>query len=370
MDLNESFSKFTTQLKDRLKLGPKDVIGLDIGQSAVKMAELKKAKDGSYKLVNFIAIPLSEGCIIEDEIQKEDEIVEAITEGIKRLKTSREVVSFGLSGPNTVARKLQLAGGSLEEIEDQVSWESEQYLPFPIEDSTVSFHVFGENEGGGVDVLVAAAKNDVIQNFKGLIEKTKLRLKIIDLNLIAVTNVFEHVMEEKIEESEDATWILLDLGAQRSQFVIFRNGAIVFSKEMEIGGSMITEEIQRQMGVNYQEAEDLKTHGDDKGNLPEEIMEIINDINERFYQELKKTIDFYITSTSDESFKECVITGGGGLVPGIIEGLEGLLGITVSILNPFEKIDYDRKKFSEDEINKIAFIGTVAIGLAMRDVKK
>ena len=145
------------------------------------------------------------------------------------MKTTREIASIGLSGPNTVARKLQLAGGTLEEIEDQVSWEAEQYLPFPIEDSTVSFHVFGENEGGGVDILVAAAKNDVIQNFKALVEKTKLRAKIIDLNMIAATNVFEHVMKEKIDESTGGSWILLDLGAQKTQFVIYRNNAIAFA---------------------------------------------------------------------------------------------------------------------------------------------
>ncbi len=370
MGLNESLNKYVTQLKDSLNLGPKDVIGIDIGLSAIKIAEMKKSSDGSFKLINFIAVPLPEASIIEDEIQKEEEIVAAIQDALKQIKTTRELACLGLSGPNTVARKLQLAGGNIDEIEDQVSWEAEQYLPFPIEDSTVAFHLFGENEGGGVDVLVAAARNDIIQNFKALVEKTNLRVKIIDLNLIAAVNVFEYVYKEKLEDQNGGTWIFLDIGAQKTQFVIYRNSTITFTKEMNIGGVMITEEVQRQMGVNYQEAEDLKTQGDDKGNLPEEIMEIINDVKEKFFQELKKTVDFYVTSTSDDNFKECVLTGGSSLLPGIIEGLEGLLGITVSILNPFEKIDYDKKKFSDEEINRIAFTGVVAMGLGMRELKK
>lgn len=371
MDLNTSFNleKIVSDLKDKFNLGPKDLLGIDIGQSAVKIAIVKKSGSKDFKLLNFVSIPLPEACIIEDEIQKEDEIVNAIEEGIKILKTDRLIACIGICGPNTVARKLQLAGGSLEEIEDQVNWEAEQYLPFPIEDSTLSFHVFGENEGGGVDVLVTAAKIDIIDRFKQLVEKAKLRVKIVDLNIVAATNVFEETLFEKIED-EAGTWILLDMGAQKTQLVLYRKNAIAFTKEISIGGSMITEEIQRQMGVNFQEAENLKIQGDSKGNLPEEIMAIVNEVKENLYQELKKTIDFYITSTSDDNFKECVVTGGNSLIPGMLEGLESILGIAVTVLNPFEKFDYDKKIFSEDEINKIAFTGVVAIGLAMREFKK
>lgn len=371
MDLKSSLNiqKLISDLKDKFNLGPKDLIGVDIGQSAVKMAIVKKSGESNYKLLNYVSTSLPEACIIEDEIQKEDEIIKAIEEGLKVLKTDRLIGCIGICGPNTIARKLQLAGGSLDEIEDQVSWEAEQYLPFPIEDSTLSFHVFGENEGGGVDVLVAAAKNDVIERFKLLVEKAKLRVKIVDLNIIAAANVFEFVLADKIE-AEPGTWVLLDMGAQKTQLTLHRKNAIAFTKEINIGGAMITEEIQRQMGVNYQEAEILKTQGDAKGNLPEEVLVIVNEVKENFFQELKKTIDFYVTSSSDDNFKGCVITGGNSLIPGIAEGLESLLGIPVSVLNPFEKIDYEKKLFSDEEINKVAFTGVVAIGLAMRELKK
>ena len=114
--------------------------------------------------------------------------------------------------------------------------------------------------------------------------------------------------EEKLED-ESQSWILIDLGAQKSEFVIYKNHKIMFTKEIAIGGVMITEEIQRQMGVNYYEAEDLKCNGDDNGNLPEEILEIIDDVVDSFFAEIKKTVDFYVSSTSDESFVECVLTG-------------------------------------------------------------
>lgn len=364
MDLKEKIEEFVEQAKDQLNLGPKQVVGIDIGLHSVKIAEVQLLSDGNYKLLKYASVPLPEAAMIEDEVQKEEEIVEALEEALKRSKITLKQACLGLSGPNTIARRLQLVGGSDEDIQDQVSWEAEQYLPFGIYESSVGHYVIGENEGGGVDVLVAAARNDVMNAFRDICIKAKLKVKIVDLSVIALVNVFAHVKHEFAEDESSS--IIIDLGAQKTHFVIYKLGMIVFSKEMSIGCVMITEEIQRQLGVNYEEAEDLKIVGDENGNLPEEIVEIIDDVVESFFSEIKKTIDFYVSSTQDESLSRCYLTGGGALIPGLIEGLEALLGISVSILNPFDRITYDKKKFNEAEINEIAYKGVVAIGLAMR----
>jgi type IV pilus assembly protein PilM len=347
-----------------LLLSGKNLAGVDIGLSAVKIAQLD-GKDGDFTLTKYVQVNLPEGAIIEDEIQKPEDITAAVVEAANALDLSPLVACLGISGPNTVARKLQLAGGTPEEIEDQVLWEAEQYLPFDIEESTVDYHLVGENEGGGVDVIVAAAKKDVILNFREIVEEAGGVVKIVDLGILAVSNVFEQVMGDKLDDPEPS-YLILDMGAQTTYFIIYKAGMIVFTKEINVGGVMITEEIQRQMGVNYYEAEDLKITGDENGNLPEEILEIVDDIVETFFSEIKKAIDFYISSTSDESLQACYVTGGSALIPGILEGLEALLGVDVSVLNPFDVIGYKEKNFTEAEINQIAYQGVQAIGLAMR----
>lgn len=357
------------QVKDALKLGPRNIIGIDIGFSAVKIVELKKSKKDKYELVRFAFEPLPEAAIIEDEIQNQEQVVEAIRSAYSSSKFSTNLVCLGLWGPNTVARRLQLAGGSSEEIEDQVIWEAEQYIPFDIEDSSISFHIVGENEGGGVDVVVAAAKKELIEIFKDLIMNAGLKVKIVDLVQIALVNVFELVAADVLVQNERSSWVILDIGAQQTEFMIYKNGMISFSKQINVGGLMITEEIQRQMGVNYKEAEDLKITGDQQGNLPEEIIEIIDSVVETFFAELKKTLDFYISSTSDESFSGCYITGGSSQIPGLLEGLEALLGFPVRVLNPLDVVNYDASDFEESEIQELATRGAAVIGLAMRELR-
>ena len=366
--LKQSLERIQDQVFDILNIGSKSIIGVDIGLSQIKVAEMKRS-GSSFKLLNYAAVDLPEGSLIEDDIQKPEEITQAIKMAISQIKTSAQFAAIGLFGPNTVARKLQIPGGSLEEIDDQVSWEAEQYLPFNVEESSIAFHVYGENEGGGIDVLLAAARTDIVDMYKDLVEKTdlKIKVKIVDLSVVAITNVFQHVLKDKLDDPTQS-FVFLDIGAQKTDFIIFKKGGIVFAKEVPIGGVIITEEIQRQMGVNYVEAEDLKIIGDENGNLPEEIVEIVEDILESFYAEVKKTIDFYVTSSSDDGICECFVTGGGSLIPGAIEGLEANLNLPVTVLSPFEKIDYDKKKFTDEMLNTISFRGCAAMGLAMREL--
>ncbi len=357
------------KIEELIYVGPKGVIGIDIGLSAIKMAEMSQQSDGSYKLTSYSEEELPEGTIIEDEIQKEDEILKALQACIKKLDTRNKFACVGLSGPNTLIKRLQLAGGTDEEIEDQVIWEAEQYLPFPIDEGNIAFSVVGENQGGGVDVIVGAAKKSIVASFKEIIERANLKVKIMDHSAAAVINVFENVMSEVIQ-TRGKSWIVMDLGAQKTQFMIYKNGVLVFFKEISIGGLTITEEIQRQMGVNYNEAESLKIQGDGSGNIPEEIVEIINQVLDTFFSELKKTIDFWSSSTSEEVFDGCILTGGGAQIPGFPEALEELLETEVQILNPFSTMSYNKNNISEDLINGIAFKGVTAIGLAMRSVPK
>jgi type IV pilus assembly protein PilM len=369
LDPKDIINGIKDKIGDMFYVGPKGVIGIDIGLSAIKLAEVVKLSGGNYKINKYASVNLPEGTIIEDEIQKEDEFLEALQKCIKKLNSGNKYACLGVSGPNTLIKRLQLAGGTNEEIEDQVMWETEQYLPFPFDEGNISFSVAGENPGGGVDVIIGAVKKSVLESFKELVERSNLKIKIVDLNAAATINVFENVMGDEVSV-KGKTWILLDLGAQKTQFMIYKNGIMVFFKEINIGGLTITEEIQRQMGVNYAEAESLKISGDGSGNIPEEIVDLINQVLDTFFVELKKTVEFWSNSTSEESFDGCILTGGSALIPGLPEALQELFETEVQILNPFSTMSYNQNNISEDMINEIAFKGVCAIGLAMRSLPK
>jgi type IV pilus assembly protein PilM len=140
LDLKEITEFIQGQVNDFFAPNTANIIGIDIGMSAIKFADVSKLSDGNYKINNFVYKELPDGTVIEDEIQKEDELLQALQEGLKELNASTKFVSIGLSGPNTFMKRLQLPGGASEEVEDQVTWEAEQYLPFPFRNH---FHELG-----------------------------------------------------------------------------------------------------------------------------------------------------------------------------------------------------------------------------------
>ncbi len=362
--------QFIDQIKDRievvkdfLKIGPRHFVGIDIGQSSVRLAEVKHTKKG-MEIVNFHLEAFPEAAIHDDEILKKEEIVECIKKAIEDSGINANLGIIGLFGPNVVSKRLQLAGGTKEEIDDQINWEGDQYFPFSMDQCMYSFHIFGENSAGGVDVFVGASRSDILTNYKELVEEAGLKVKIIDLNNVALSNVFEKVYEEELESSTD-TYLLLDLGAQKTGFTIYKNKGISFSKEIPIGGVIITEEIQRRMGVSYFEAEDLKMNGDENGNLPEEVLDIMDEIIDSFFKEIKKTVDFYISSTGEEDLNKCIITGGNALIPNLGESLSELIDMDVRLLDPLEYFDYG-DNINEEMLDYIKYRGAVALGLAMR----
>lgn len=352
-------------IKDLLKIGPENLIGIDIGLSSVRVAEMRES-GSTYELISFAMVPLPEATLIEDEIQRMPELVEAVKVAIAKIRTTNKNVSLGIWGPNTIARRLQLAGGTADEIKDQVMWESEQYIPFNIDESALSYHIFGTNEGGGVDVLVAASKLDTVNRFKAVLSECKLKARVIDLSATALINLFEVVKSSEVADP-NRTWILLDIGSQKTTMMVYRMRQLLFVKEINIAGSSITEELQRQAGLNYEDSENLKSQTD---SIPDDVQEMIQGVLKKFYAEVRKTIDFISQTQTDLQFTDCVITGGSAQLVGVVQGLEDLLGIPVTIFDPFERIKYNKNIFTEELRSQIAFRGVVAMGLAMRTINR
>ena len=124
------------------------------------------------------------------------------------------------------------------------------------------------------------------------------------------------------------------------------------------------------MRLLSKEAEDLKINGDSQGNLPQEIVEIVGRMLNTFFSEVKKTLNFYMQASSIESIEHCYITGGSSLIPGLLEGMEGLMGIKVNILNPFDRLEYNSKNIDNEALQQIAISGGVGLGLGIRMLPK
>jgi type IV pilus assembly protein PilM len=263
---------------------------------------------------------------------------------------------------------MQVPDGVKEDVEDNVTWEVEQYIPFGIEDAELDFGVLHKVDDDDVlDVFVTAAHIDLVKSYMQILQEAKLIVKNVDLNIVALNNIFEIIKFDTLDEINEKGAIILDFGAQKTSIIVYKNDGPILTKEIAIGGVLITEEIQRQMGLSYQDAEEFKTSPD--GNLPEEILQIINSQISTIMEELKKVLNFFISAGSSEQVGFCYVTGGSSRLPGLVESLQEIVGLEVEYLNPFDVIEVDRKSVSEEDLENIAYCGLTAMGLGLRAVK-
>jgi len=360
-------SSLSDQVKDLIakltSATSKQLIGLDIGVSSVKVAVMS-GSGKKFQIDSFATVDLAEAVIIEDEIQKKEDVVNAIVQAVEELKTKTRSCCLGVSGPNTMTKRLQVPEGTKEEMEDHITWESEQYIPFGVDDSEVAHQILGKNEGGGAEALLVAARIDLIESYMEVAKEAKLMIKVVELKCLALSNIFEAMYAEQMEEFNESGAIIIDFGAQTTQIVVFREGGPLLTKELNIGSGLITEEIQRQMGVSFEEAEDLKINGDDSGNIPEEIVPIIDNHNKNLVEEIKKVVGYYV-QPGTERIENIYVTGGAFNTLGLIDLLGSETNTEVIIMNPLESFSV-AKGINQEVLEKLSSTGVVALGLALR----
>jgi type IV pilus assembly protein PilM len=147
----------------------KQVVGCDIGSSAIKIVELKALKDDEYQLVHAALAELSPEAIVDGAIMDSSLVVEALSRLVADNAIKNPSFGGSLSGHSVIIKKIQLPSMSETELAESIQWEAEQYIPFDINDVNLDYVVLGRGEGDTMDVLLVAVKKDRIADYTSVI---------------------------------------------------------------------------------------------------------------------------------------------------------------------------------------------------------
>jgi type IV pilus assembly protein PilM len=164
------------------------MMGLDISSSSVKMVELSQDKSGNLVLEHCAIVPLERGWISDGNIEKFDEVADAVRRLIKKSGTKTKNVAMALPPSAVITKKIILPGGlSDQELEMQVEAEANQYIPFPLDEVSLDFCIVGpsSNSTGDIEVLIAASRREKVQDIQGLAEAAGLKPVIVDVESYA-----------------------------------------------------------------------------------------------------------------------------------------------------------------------------------------
>ncbi len=240
-------------------------LGLDIGSTSVKMIQLKEQRRRGvvgYALQSFGMKPLPAEAIVDGALMNSTAIVQAVQELISELRVKQKEVAIGVSGHSVIIKKISMPRMTQEELEESIQWEAEQYIPFDVKDVNIDTQILNPDANdatGQMDVLLVAAKKDMINDYTTVVSEAGLHPAVVDVDAFAVQNVFG----ANYDVPENQTIVLINAGASVVNINIVANGMTVFTRDVTIGGNQFTEEIQKQLNVSYEEAEALKSGGGD-----------------------------------------------------------------------------------------------------------
>jgi type IV pilus assembly protein PilM len=339
----------------------KEIVGIDIGSSSVKLVLLKENK-GAYQLQDVGILPLPSDAIVDNSLMDTTSIVEVIKTLMRSLGVKAKEATCSISGNSVIIRKITLPAMTSEELEDQILWEAEQYIPFDINDVHVDFEILSSDlaDTGKMTVLLVASKKDIINEYVSVFNEAGIRLVVVDVDSFAIQNAFELNYDDEYEN----VVALINIGASIMNMNIVKGGVSLFTRDVQIGGNLYTEEIQRQFSLSGEEAEKIKLTGEyhDQSKL----QDIIGRVNETLSLEIMRSLDFYNSSADDQKITKVFLSGGCAKVALLQEAVSQRLGLPVDTLNPFLKLKYNEKDFDPEYLQEIGPFVVVAMGLAMR----
>lgn len=350
-----------SNLSDLLSFGGGDTcIGLSIGTSSIKLAELKKSGK-TYKLIHFGVVQLAEDGVVNREIVNSVAVIEGIKTLKNQLKLKNKMVCTSLSGNAVIVKRMSIEVQNPKELQEQVFWEAEQYLPFEASDVVMDYHLLTKAKEKNADLILVAAKRSVLDGYMGAVEQAGLKPKWVDTDFFALQNIFE--ANYPIGPNEAVA--VVDLGAASLKMVVVHGGVPVFTKDSGIGGASLTAEIQKQLGLSYSDAEAMKLSASG-GSMPQEVSDLMQMMSDQFATEIKRSIEFYHASSTGVPVSYILLAGGSARIPELSRWIEEKVGLPTQLLNPFNTITYDPKVFTQDYLSAIGSMASVPIGLALR----
>jgi type IV pilus assembly protein PilM len=337
------------------------LIGLDIGSGTVKVLQLKEAK-GKLKIERFGMKPLPAEMIVDGAIMDGLGVVAAIKELAGEQKLKNKDVALSISGTSVIVKKIALPSMPEEELEKQIKFEAEQYIPFDINDVYLDFHILTQAEGQTeMEVLLVATKKDKLNDYANAVREAGLTPKVVDVDAFAIENMYCANYDVTPEELT----ALVNIGASVMNINILKGGMSVFTRDITIGGNRYSERIQQDLGLSLEDAEAAK-----KGRFPDAneaaLSTAISAVDMEVATEIGRSFDYFRTTAPEDEITRVVLCGGCSKIKSLPARISEQVGLETTVANPFAKLDATGLKMSPEELAEVAPDAAVVVGLALR----
>jgi type IV pilus assembly protein PilM len=344
------------------------LLGIDLGSSSLKAVRLAPSRKG---------LKLDYAGLIELPHQNESKTQQDLTVALQSLLRSRDLRHsrsvIKVSGKPPLIRYLTLPYMPKEELKEAVKWEAKKLMALPLEEVVLDFLMVGEQEERGqrrYEIVLVAAEKMAIQNDIREVHRAGLRVVAVDVGPLSLLNTVRLNYPKDLRKS----LVFIDIGAKKTEINIAKNGILRFTRTVQMGGEDLTAALQRELGLEYEEAEELKR---ERGmtpsgeNISETIphkryLEVLKESLDRLILEVQRSMDYYRAQFREEAVNKMVLMGGTPLMPGFSDYFSTYFEAKVEVDDPFAEITCRNASFGN--FRAVAPRFSSSIGLALRNL--
>jgi type IV pilus assembly protein PilM len=340
------------------------MVGIDIGSHSIKAVLLSETETG-LRLEALAIEPMPKGAMSERSIQDIEAIGNVINKLKRKLPKSLKEAAVAVSG-QTVITKVIFMDVTLSdaELESQIEIEADSLIPYPLDEVNLDFEKLSINaaDPSKMNVLLSAARTENVEARVGALEVASLSTKVVDVESYALSRAMDVYYQQLPSDAFSKSVAVIDIGAVLTLVSVVHEGETIYTRDQVFGGEQYTNSIVAYYNKSFDEAEIGKTTGDLP---PNSTFEVLAPFQTALLQQIRRTVQMFLTTTGKEQLDYIVLTGGTAMINGLDRLLIEELGIHAVVAEPFVNIEIS-PKVDRNMMQRHRTQFAIATGLALR----
>lgn len=362
-DIGKGFGKLLTRSLSDLNpfRGEESYLAADIGSATIKLVEIR-GSGGHLRVTAFGSLPTPPGAVQSNTVSDQQAVADILRALIDTKKMKARKVITCIPGPAVIIKRMQLPTQAPEEMESTIAYEAGNFIPEDLENVSLDYQITDYvDDGKRMDVILVAAKRDIVASYTDTIRAAGLTPVVVDVDYFALENMYDL----NFEAEGDQVIALVNIGARYSSINILKGGRSTFTGDVPVGGRDVSEALMRELGINAEEAETLMSGGSLR-QIPADQAEIVlSSATDGLIDEIHHALGFFWTAASDEAITSVYLSGGSTRMVALSENLSQRLEVPVHVVDPLSRVTVDRQA-DTPALREQAPSLAVAIGLAVR----
>ncbi len=336
----------------------KSTVGLDIGSGFVKVLEVDHS--GDQPEVTRVAMrPLLPDAIVEGEIMDYGLVSDTVSGLFQEIGMKGRDVVTAVGGHDVIIKKIEMDRMKESDAREVIRWEAEQHVPFDIKSVELDFQILNpQEEGLRMEVLLVAAKRELVDNKVGLLADAGVTPSVIDVDAFALHNAFEYNYPEAME----GIVALVNVGHEVTNVNILEEGVPILTRDIPFGSRRLREDLQRERGLTAEQAEDVVQGREDVPDLQRFVEQSADEVAVG----VERASAFLMTRQSGAGLGTIYLSGGGARIPGMADALARRMNMETHLVNPFNRVPFHPDAGTGMNLEEAAPMLLLSLGLALR----